>query len=155
MVKYFYIAFIGVVLLGCKRPDHELSFDIQKQVIVNCNNNQLNKLSIENDSINKKGFPVEKGLLIYWNGTAGVRTPKELDLSNIPSGYRVMRGANDYEGYKYIFKPNSSYLIEKFGGGQTAFYLRVWTDSLGRVYKTTHPNCGLKSLESNEEMYQG
>lgn len=46
MVKYFYIAFIGVVLLGYKRPDHELSFDIQKQVIVNCNNNQLNKLSI-------------------------------------------------------------------------------------------------------------
>ena len=42
---------------------------------------------------------MEKGLLIYWNGTAGVRTPKELDLSNIPSGYRVIRGANDYEGY--------------------------------------------------------
>lgn len=155
MVKYFYIAFIGLVLLGCRRSSHELSFDLQKQVIVNCNNNQLNNLSIENDSINKKGFPVEGGLLIYWNGSAGVRTPNELNLSNIPSEYEVSQGGRVYKGKKYFFKPKSSYTIKKFGGGRSSFYLRVWTDSLGRVYKTTHPKCGLKSLESGEEMYQG
>ena len=155
MVKYFYIAFVGLGLLGCKRPDHELSFDIKKQVIVSCNNNQLNKLSIENDSIKKNGFPLEGGLLIFGNGTAGVRAPNELDLSNIPSEYVVRQGGRNYKGHKYFFKPNCSYMIEKFGGGRSSFYLRVWTDSLGRVYKTTHPKCGLKSLESGEEMYQG
>lgn len=155
MIKYFYIAFVGLALLGCKRPGHELSFDVQRQVIISCNNNPIKKLSMENDSIKKNGFPLEGGLLIFWEGETSVRVPNELDLSNIPSGYVITKGGRDYKGRKYFFKPNSSYLIEKFGGGISEFYIRVWTDSLGRVYKTTHPNCGLKSLESNEEMYQG
>lgn len=155
MVKYFYIAFVGLGLLGCKHPDHELSFDLQRQIILNCNGNPINNLTIDNDSIKKNGFPLEGGLLIFWNGTAGVRTPNELDLSNMPSEYEVSKGGRVYKGHKYFFKPNCSYTIKKFGGGISEFIIRVWTDSLGKVYKTTHPKCGLKSLENDEEMYQG
>lgn len=155
MVKYFYIAFVGLGLLGCKRPDHELSFDLQRQIILNCNGNPIKNLTIKNDSIKSNNFAVEAGLLIYWEGETSVRIPNELDLSNIPSEYEVSQGGRVYKGKKYFFKPKSSYTIKKFGGGISSFYLRVWTDSLGKVYKTTHPKCGLKSLESGEEMYQG
>lgn len=155
MIKYIYIGFVGLFLLGCKRQDHELSFDIQKQVILNCNSNPIDNLTIKNDSIKSNNFAVEAGLLIYWSGEISVRIPNELDLSNIPSGYIIRQGGRSYEGNKYVFKPNSSYTIKKFGGGRSEFYLRVWTDSLGKVVKTTHPKCGLQSLDSGEEMYQG
>lgn len=155
MIKYVYIVFVSLFMLGCKRQDHELSFDIQKQVILNCNSNPIDNLTITNDSIKSNNFGVEAGLLIYWNGDTNVKIPNELNFSNIPSGYIIRQGGRDYKGRKYIFKPNSSYTIEKFGGGRSEFYLRVWTDSLGKVVKTTHPKCGLQSLDNGEEMYQG
>jgi len=155
MIRYIYIGFVSLVLLGCKQQDHELSFDIQRQVLSSCNSNPIDRLSIENDSIKSNNFAVEAGLLIYWNGDTNVKIPNELNLSNIPSGYIIRQGGRDYKGRKYIFKPNSSYTIEKYGSGRAGFYLRVWTDSLGRVFKTTHPKCGLKSLDNGEEMYQG
>lgn len=155
MVKYFYIAFVCLGLLGCKRTGHELSFDLQRQVIISCNSNPINNLTIKNDSIKKNGFPLEGGLLIFWEGSTSVRIPNELDLSNIPLEYVVRQGGREYKGHKYFFKPNCSYMIKKFGGGISEFIIRVWTDSLGRVYKTTHSKCALKSLENDEEMYQG
>jgi len=154
MIKYIYIGFVGLVLLGCKRQGHELSFDLQRQVFFNCNSNPINNLSIENDSIKQNGFPIEGGLLIYWNEETSGGIPYELDLSNIPSGYAIRKGGREYKGHKYFFKPCSSYTVKKFGGGKTEFYLRIWTDSFGKVFKTTHPVCGLKSLEDGEVMYQ-
>ncbi|KAA5535579.1 hypothetical protein [Paenimyroides baculatum] len=151
MIKHIYIVLVSLVFLGCKRQDHELSFNIQRQVFLTCNSNPIKNLTIKNDSIKSNNFAVEAGLLIYWNGETSVRIPNELDLSNIPSGYIIRQGGRNYEGNKYFFKPNSSYTIKKFGGGKAGFYLRVWTDSLGKVFKTTHSKCGLKSLHSGEK----
>ncbi|MNF06055.1 hypothetical protein D3C80_2059280 [compost metagenome] len=64
----------------------------------------------------------------------------------IPKDFYYFEGK---EAVKFKFKPNCKYTIEKSGGGNPAFKIRVWTDSFGKVFKTTHSSCGLKTLEED------
>jgi len=89
-------------------------------------------LRIYNDSIKKDGL-YEAGESLLWNNT--ISPPHELSLDSIPKGYGIR---------KIRLEPNCRYAIEE--SEYMYFVIRIWTDSTGRVYKTTHPKCGLESL---------
>ena len=92
--------------------------------------------------------------MITWKGKEGDKIVKEISISEIPKTYKITKGGIKINKSEYRLSSNSVYLIEKFGGGKPPFYIRIWTDSLGKVVKTTHPKCGLQSLDNGEEMYQ-
>lgn len=152
--KFFLIFFYGFLFAACDYREHKLAFNTQKQILYSCDSSSIRNLSIKNESITKDGFPVEGGILITWEGKEGDKIVKEISISEIPKTYKITKGGIKINKSEYRLSSNSVYLIEKSGGGKPSFYIRIWTDSLGKVFKTTHPKCGLQSLDNGEEMYQ-
>jgi hypothetical protein len=85
------------------------------------------------------------GKVIDWKGERAL-TPLDFSFNKIPKGYHYFEGKS---ATNFKFKPNCKYTLEKFGGGSPSFQIKIWTDSKGKVYRTTHPTCGLKSLEED------
>ena len=147
--KYFYIIGICVLLYSCHNPSHKLSFNIKRQILYSCDSNPIYHLTIDNDSITKKGFPFEGGVILSWNDSIN-NPPKEINILHVSSNYLFSKGGIETNIKYFKLKPNCSYLIEKWGEGKPSFYIRVWTNSTGSVYKTTHPQCGIESLNNPE-----
>lgn len=143
---FFLILFCGFLFVSCDNRVHNLAFDIQKQVFYSCDSSPIRNLSIKNDSITIDGFPIEGDMLITWDGNVDDQIVKEISTFEIPKKYKFTKGGLKADKNEYKLRTNSVYLIEKFGGGKSSFYLRIWTDSTGKVFKTTHSKCGLKSL---------
>lgn len=144
--KYSCLIMISVLVFSCKKTKHELSYNVKEQVFYSCNRSPLRNLRISNDSIKKDGFLFEGAWLLSWNGKEGNDILSELKLQNLPNNYTLTKGGLRVDSKICKLKPNCSYLVEKFGGGQPSFFIRIWTNSISNVYKTTHPKCGLKSL---------
>jgi hypothetical protein len=143
--KYGFLLILTILLSSCKTTDHEFYFDINKQSIKSCDNERIVKLLIQNDSIKPDGFLYEGGKFLIWKGNPSL-APDEFSFININKDFHYFEGksAKDFK-----FKSNCKYTIEKSGGGNPSFKIRILTDSLGKVSKTTHPTCGLKSLEED------
>ncbi|SNR84334.1 hypothetical protein [Flavobacterium sp. ov086] len=143
--KYGFLLILAVLLSSCKITDHEFYFDIKQQAIKSCDNVGILKLMIKNDSIKLGGFLYEDGKFLVWKGDPGL-APDEFSFINVNKDFHYFEGksARDFK-----FKSNCKYTIENSGGGNPSFKIRIWTDSVGKVYKTTHPTCGLKSLEED------
>lgn len=66
------------------------------------------------------------------------KAPKKLNLEEIEIGYQIYKGWQhtpmDINKFKLI--PNATYTIERTGGDAAASAIKVWTNSLGRVYKS-------------------
>lgn len=146
-MKFRYFLTLSIIFIlffaSCIRQNHLLYFDIEDQTFCSCNSISITNLSIKNDSITNTGFPVEGGVLISFSGDSNEKIANCIKLNNIPNNYKVFIGGKYLNQHDYKLKPNSSYTVEKYGSGTTSFLLRIWTDSLGRVFKTTHPNCEL------------
>ncbi|MDR2235920.1 MAG: hypothetical protein LBE92_07340 [Chryseobacterium sp.] len=145
LIFLFTIVFIifSVLILGkyllSHPPKYKLSFQIDKQQIIDCNNKQIFSLSIENDSIREDGGIYEMGKTIVWNGSSPA--PSEISLKNLPTGYSLFGYDEDVSRTQLILKPNCSYTIEGYGKGNINFKIRIWTDKNGRVYKASHSDC--------------
>ena len=131
------------LLTSCKRTHHEFYFDIKNQKMVCCDNSPIYQLTIDNDSTTVDNFPYEGGMVLVWEGDRSI-APREFSFNNIPALYCFSKGKS---AKNFKFKPSCKYYIKKYGGGNPSFKIKVWTDSNGKVYKTTHPSCGLKTLE--------
>lgn len=132
---------IGYYLMSHPRH-HDIYFNIDEQQLISCDKIKFRMLSLKNENN-------EESLNLFWENNKDITDPPEfLDLNNIPKEYRITSG-----GIKSIrpfrLKFNTSYSIEKSGGGSPSFKIRIWTDSRGKVYKTTHSSCGLESLEED------
>lgn len=134
----FSVLILGIYLLS-HPPKYKLSFQIDKQKIIDCNNKQILSLAIENDSIREDGGIYEIGKTIMWNGSNPA--PSEIPLKNLPTGYSLSGYNDEVSRGKLILKPNCSYTIEGYGSGNINFKIRVWTDKNGRVYKSSHSDC--------------
>lgn len=145
MNKYGFLLILAILLSSCKTTDHEFYFDIKQQSIKSCDNKGIFNLMIKNDSIKPDGFLYEGGKFLVWKGNLSL-VPEEFSFININKDFHYFEGksARDFK-----FKSNCKYTIEKSGGGNPSFKIRIWTDSMGKVYKTSHPSCGLKSLEED------
>lgn len=144
--KYYRLVFLFVlpfILFSCKRTHHEFYFDIKDQKMICCDNVRVYQFTINNDSITAKGFPYESGKVITWEGDRGL-APLEFSFNNIPKSFHYFESKS---AINFKFKPNNTYSIKKFGGGNPSFKIRVWTDSKGKVFKTSHSTCGLKTLD--------
>jgi len=148
VVLFFIVLIFGFHLMS-HPPQYELSFKVNEQKLVECNSRQLLSFSIENDSITKDNGAYEMTKIITWDNE-GQQAPYEFSFKDIPEGYSLFGYKNNTSLNKLELKPNCSYTIEQYGGGGINFKIRIWTDSSGRVYKTTHPVCGLKSLEEKD-----
>lgn len=148
MKKYFYIIGISILCFSCHKSNNELKFDMERQIFCNCDNSPIRNLSITNDSISKNGFLFEGTFMLYWNGKKNEKIPKKINLSNIPDNYILTKGGLPIKVKNYKLKPLCSYLVEKKGFERPSFLLRIWTDSNGKIFKTTHSKCGLKSLDT-------
>ncbi|MDY3529819.1 hypothetical protein PG593_08530 [Riemerella anatipestifer] len=147
--KFILILFCGYLFSSCDNRGHSLAFNLQKQVFYSCDSSPIRNLSIRNDSITIDGLSIEGAMLISWDGNVDDEIAKEISVSEIPKNYKFTKGGLKADKSDYKLRGNSAYLIEKFGGGKSSFYLRIWTDSTGKVFKTTHPECGLKSLQND------
>jgi len=146
IVVILVILIFGYYLLS-HPPKYKLSFEIDKQKLIDCNNKQIYSLSIENDSVTKTGGVYEMGRTIVWDNKED-SAPFEISFENIPKGYSLFGYKNKIPISKLILRPNCSYTIEEYGKGNVNFKIRVWTDKNGKVFKTTHPDCSSnKSLE--------
>lgn len=143
--KYNLLLIIILLFNSCKRTHHEFYFNTKEQKIISCDNVPMRSLSIDNDSIKIDGFPYERGVILDWEGDVS-STPISFSFDNIPNEYHYFEGKS---AINFKFKPNCKYTLEKSGGGSPSFKIRVWTDSKGKVYKTTHAECGLETLDKN------
>lgn len=155
MRSYFILALCVILFISCDSRGHKLAFDLQKQVFYSCDSSPIRNLSIDNDSITKDGLSFEGGMMINWDGNVDDEIVKEISINEIPKNYKFTKGGLKADKSEYKLRANSVYLIEKYGGGKSSFYIRIWTDSAGKVYKTTHSKCGLKSLENDETIFKG
>jgi hypothetical protein len=144
-IKCKILLLLIILLSSCKSSDHEFYFDIHEQSIITCDQQPIIKLLITNDSIKPDGFLYEKGSFLVWNGNQS-SAPAKLSLNKISKGYYYFEGKSAID---FRLKPKNTYTIEKSGGGNPSFKIRIWTDLNGKIYKTTHQNCGLKSLEDD------
>ena len=126
--KLLSIFIISILFSSC--TTHHIHFDIEKQQLISCNSSSFLSLSING---------INNNVSIKWKGNIN-ETPHSLDLNNIPKGYdEIDGGIKRIKPFKLL--PNSLYTISKDGMGRNPHYIRIWTDSKGKVYKTTHPNC--------------
>lgn len=146
-LKYFLVLMLMLSILSCKRTHHEFYFDIKQQKVVSCDKVPIYSLDIENDSIKADGFLYEGGGLFVWKGDIS-SAPRDFSFEKIPKEYHYFKGGI-LSKLNFKFKPNCKYTLEKSGGGSPSFKIRIWTDSTRKVYKTTHSECGLKTLEED------
>jgi hypothetical protein len=145
MKKYGSLLISTILLSSCKVTDHNFYFDTKEQLIISCDNERIFKLLISNDSIKADGFLYESAKYLTWKGKPSL-APHEFSFNKIPKDFHYFEGKSAID---FKFKPNNKYTIEKSGGGNPSFKIRIWTDSSGKVYKTTHSICGLKTLEED------
>ncbi|AND64192.1 hypothetical protein B0A78_11495 [Flavobacterium columnare NBRC 100251 = ATCC 23463] len=151
MVKYFYTISLVFLLISCNSDTvHQIYFDVEKQVLYSCNESPLKNISIESDSISKEGFPINESMMLVWNNNQK-SPPLEISFKKIPVYYTYTKGGIKRNIKYFNLKPNCSYFIEKWGGGKKSFIVKIWTDSLRNIYKTTHKDCGSKSTLGNIE----
>lgn len=146
--KYVFLIILIFLFFSCKRTHHEFYFDVKEQKVISCDNVPIYSLSINNDSIKANGFLYEGGIILDWEGDRH-STPLNFSFNKIPNEYHYFEGKS---ATSFKFKPNCKYTLEKSGGGSPSFKIRVWTDSIGKVYKTTHSICGLKTLEEDGDV---
>lgn len=109
---------------------HQIYFDIGSQQLISCNSSTFSSLSID-------GY--DNSVSLFWQDTINI-APHKLDLNNIPNRYKeTTGGVKRVKPFKLL--PNSQYTISKDGMGRNPHYIRIWTNAIGNVYKTTHPNC--------------
>jgi hypothetical protein len=131
------IIILMFVLNSCQK--HSIYFDIKTQEVISCNNLAISSLSIDNDSIMPNGFPFEGSVFFTWQGELDL-IPSNFSFDNIPKEYKCTKGGIIYKG-KVKLKPNCTYTLQKSGNGLSPCVIKIWTNSKGIVYKTTHPIC--------------
>lgn len=120
-------------------------FDIETQELKSCGKG-FYTFEITHDSI------VYESTNFTWNyDKSKEKIPKKINLNNIPNGYDFFNGI---EYNLFHLEKNRKYKITfytyLFLGGREVYIINIWTDSTGRVYKTTHSDCGLESLDMVE-----
>ena len=126
-MKKILVILVFFASISCS--NHKMYYNVDKQELISCN-----KLSFYNLSIDG----VNDDIHIYWRDY--INTPEVLNLNNISDGYKKTSG-----GIKrmrpFRLEPNSEYTISKSGLGKMTHMIKVWTDTTGKVFKTTNPNC--------------
>lgn len=141
-LRCFFLLMLIFLMLSCRRTRHEFYFDVKSQKVVSCDKVPMYSLSIDNDSIKASNFLYERGVILDWEGDID-SIPLDFSFDSIPKEYHYFQGKS---AVNFKFRPNCKYTLEKSGGGSPSFKIRIWTDSKGKVYKTTHSSCGLKTL---------
>lgn len=145
-LRLVFLFVLTFLFYSCKRSLHEFYFDVKNQKVISCDKVRFYELFIKNDSITEDNFPYESGKILVWKGDRGF-APYEFSFNKIPESFYFFKGKS---AKRFKFKSNCRYIIEKGGGGSPSFRIKVWTDSKGKVYKTTHPSCGLETLSSSD-----
>lgn len=127
-------SFLLLICISC-RIEHDFCFDINLQEVVCCDKKRIYYLDIssKDDSVS-----------LRWTGKRE-DAPKKLKIDSIPKEYEQYRGGLSTKK-KFKLNRNSKYLIEKGGGGGVDFTINIWTDSNGKVFKTSHPTCRVVNL---------
>lgn len=110
-------------------------FDIENQSIKSCNIKGIRQIYIESDSSNEM-------YLISWTDST-LRAPRDVKLKNIQSGYSVYKNWNNeiISNIKFKLSALSAYSIERVQDDASGYKIKVWTDWLGNVNKTSQPLC--------------
>lgn len=120
----------ALAIIICSCSDHKMYYDVKNQELISCDKKRFRMLEISSEN---------EGTTLFWYDTVNM-APNVLILNNIPDGYEIktdgLRRKNPF-----LLIPNESYLIIKSGGGVPEDSVRIWTDSKGKVYKTTKSKC--------------
>lgn len=110
--------------------NNQIDFNVENQTIITPKGDGIDNLSISNDSLIETYIFTLKD--IYGE------PPKCIKLSHIDDSYKIYLNGLPFKGENKTFKlkRNSSYTIEKFGGGASAFSLKIWTNEESQVYKS-------------------
>lgn len=128
MRKYITIV---LVILFSSCQNHKMYFDIEKQELISCNKSPFTYLGIEDEN---------DAYSLIWEDTIK-DVPCILNFNKLlPKEYEVKKnGLKIIKSFK--LEPNMEYTLVKSGYGKMTHMIKVWTNSIGKVYKTTHPNC--------------
>ncbi len=85
------LMFVMFTFYSCLAYRHQLSFNINKQILSSCDSGSIKRLRIENDSIKPNGFPYEGGVRMQWKGELD-KAPSEINIMNIPKEYHIIEG---------------------------------------------------------------
>lgn len=118
------------------RVDHNIYFDISSQELRSCDGKRLRNIEIESEL---------ESVGLFWTDTLN-KAPKSLNLNKLPKGYKLSINGLHFNK-SFNLKSNTSYTIEKWGSGGVNFKIRIWIDSKGNISKTSHPKCGIESLD--------
>lgn len=129
------ILLLSLLLFFSCKYNNDIYFDIDKQQLNSCNGVLRNIVISSSDD----------GISLFWNDT--MRTaPKTLNIDSIPVGFKITsKGLLRKNKFQMI--PNTKYTIEKWGSGVESFTIDIWTDSKGKVLKTSNSKCGIESQE--------
>lgn len=117
------------LFLSCHN-NNQIEFNIENQTLITPNGDGIRNISISNDSINESYIITLKEI----NG----EVPKYMKLSDIDDAYQIYLNGLPLmrENKTFRLNKNSSYTIEKYGGGATAISLKIWTNEESQVYKS-------------------
>lgn len=126
---------ISFFLFSCKKP--KISFDLAKQELTECSNYGLKEVTIDNDSIDKKGFAVELPIILKWEGNTP--TPRKISFNNVLKYYKITKDGKRLVSLKLM--KNASYKISYHIIDKQDTEIKVWTNKNGKIYKATNENC--------------
>ncbi|WP_312076947.1 hypothetical protein [Chryseobacterium sp.] len=130
-----FFAMSMVLLISCKKPN--IYFNVQSQELIECSDFGLKQVSIDNDSVNAKGFSVEPPILLNWNSSKNV--PTKISFDNLDKRYKIIQDNQPLHNLKLM--QHSRYKISYHVMAKQDYEITVWTDDGGKIYKSTRQKC--------------
>ena len=122
---------LPILFISCFKSN-EIYFDIASQAVRSSSLKGIRQLYIENDSI-------PEAFLISWEGSNN-SVPDFVDFNSINEAYHINKGQKKIDNSKFKLMPFSKYTIERMQGDVGPYYLYIWTDGNGKVFKASREN---------------
>jgi hypothetical protein len=122
-MRYATCILITLLLSSC--ASNVFYLDVEKNKLWS-NGKRINSFTIESDSL-------QEIYSIYWNGVYS-RAPYSINLGDPDATYNIEKNRKLILNNKeFKLTPLSSYKIWRGGGDAAPHFIKVWTDSTGRI----------------------
>jgi hypothetical protein len=134
--KLNFILLLGLVFFISCFHGNEIYYDIKEQSIKSCNQKGIMNLYIEN-------LKTSDMYKFEFNDTMKNQIPNVVYVDSISNQYTIYKGWQKKitENSKFKLTPLSQYTIERVQGDASSYKIEVWTDSNGRVIRSSKEKC--------------
>ena len=133
MVKIKLRSIFAVIVLLTSCQSNEISFDVKNQILVSCSSKKFDRFSV----VNENNLDVYE----FRFSASSFFAPDKFNINKITKEFEIKKNMIMISVGDFKLSPLSRYTIRRTGGDASGYKIRIWTDSLGFVVKTTKPIC--------------